>query len=168
MCNIVSQVIGFVAFAISILAYHKNKKGKILGNMVISNILNLIHYLLLGAYTGSITKIIAIFRDSFIILKDKNNKYNKSIFLYIFIVVYITVAIITYKDIFSLLPLLAAIIYLIPTWNGSKKIVKRTAFICYFLWLAYNIFVFSLAGIVSNRVSLISTGIAVYNENKNK
>lgn len=167
MIYIVSQVIGFAAFAISILAYHKNKKEKILGSMVVSNILNLIHYLLLGAYTGFITKIIAIFRDSFIILKDKNKKYNKSIFLYIFIIIYITVSIITYKNIWSLFPLVAAIIYLIPIWNGNKKMVKQTALFCYFLWLAYNIFIFSLAGIISNIVSIISTGIAVYGE-KNK
>lgn len=167
MIYIVSQVIGFAAFAISILAYHKNKKEKILGSMVVSNILNLIHYLLLGAYTGFITKIIAIFRDSFIILKDKNKKYNKSIFLYIFIIIYITVSIITYKNIWSLFPLVAAIIYLIPIWNGNKKMVKQTALLCYFLWLAYNIFILSLAGIISNIVSIISTGIAVYSE-KNK
>lgn len=167
MIYIVSQVIGFAAFAISILAYHKNKKEKILGSMVVSNILNLIHYLLLGAYTGFITKIIAIFRDSFIILKDKNKKYNKSIFLYIFIIIYITVSIITYKNIWSLFPLVAAIIYLIPILNGNKKMVKQTALLCYFLWLAYNIFILSLAGIISNIVSIISTGIAVYSE-KNK
>ena len=61
MIYIISQFIGFAAFFVSIFAYHKNKKEKILGNMVISNILNLIHYLLLGAYTGCITKGLAIF-----------------------------------------------------------------------------------------------------------
>ena len=43
MIYIISQFIGFAAFFVSIFAYHKNKKEKILGNMVISNILNLIH-----------------------------------------------------------------------------------------------------------------------------
>ena len=135
--------------------------------MVISNILNLIHYLLLGAYTGCITKGLAIFRDSFIIMKDRNKKYNKSIYLYIFIIAYIIVSIFAYKNIWSLFPLIAAIIYLIPIWNGDQKVVKQTALLCYFLWLAYNIFVVSIAGIISNIISIISTGIAVYNEKKN-
>ena len=47
MIYIISQFIGFAAFFVSIFAYHKKKKEKILGNMVISNILNLIHYLLI-------------------------------------------------------------------------------------------------------------------------
>ena len=168
MIYTISQFIGFLAFGISILAYHKNNKEKILGNMVISNILNLLHYLLLGAYTGCITKGLAIFRDSFIIMKDKNQKYNKNFFLYIFIIIYIIVSIVTYKNIWSLLPLVAAIIYLIPIWNGDKKVVKQTALFCYFLWLIYNVFVFSIAGIFSNIVSIVSTSIAVYNERKAK
>lgn len=79
---IISQILGIVAFIISLLAYHKNKKEKILGNMVLSNILNLVHYLLLGAYTGCITKGLAILRDSFIILKDSRKKLDKRIFFY--------------------------------------------------------------------------------------
>lgn len=167
MIYIISQFIGFAAFFISIFEYHKNKKEKVLGNMVISNVLNLIHYLLLGAYTGCITKGLAIFRDGFIIMKEENKKYNKSIYLYIFIISYIIVSIFTYKNIWSLFPLVAAIIYLIPIWNGNKKIVKHTALLCYFLWLAYNIFVVSIVGKISNVILIISTGIAVYNEKKN-
>lgn len=58
-------------------------------------------------------------------------------------------------------------IYLYFVWNGNELVVKKVAFYCYFLWLAYNIFVFSIAGIISNSVSIISTFIAMYNE-KNK
>lgn len=161
---IISQILGIVAFIISLLAYHKNKKEKILGNMVLSNILNLVHYLLLGAYTGCITKVLAILRDSFIILKDSRKKLDKRIFFYFFIIIYIIVSIITFKNIWALFPLIAAIIYLIPIWNGNKKTVKKTALFCYFLWLIYNIFIFSIIGIFSNIISIISTIIAIYNE----
>ena len=163
MIYIISQFIGFAAFFVSIFAYHKNKKEKILGNMVISNILNLIHYLLLGAYSGCITKIIAICRDYFIILKSKNKLFSSNIFLIIFILIYIVTGILTYKSKWSVLPLLAAIIYIVPVWNGDELTIKKTAFVCYFLWLIYNIFVFSIAGIVSNVISIISTFVAIKN-----
>ena len=165
MIYTISQFIGFAAFFVSILAYHKNKKEKILKNMIMSNVLNLIHYLLLGAYSGCITKFLAVFRDSFIIMKEGNKKYNKSKYLYIFIMIYIITGIFTYKNIWSLFPLVAAIIYLISIWNGDQKAIKQIALLCYFLWLTYNIFVFSISGIVSNIISIISTGIAVYNQN---
>ena len=166
MKYIIAQIIGFTAFIVSIIAYHRKHKKNILSNMIWSNGLNLLHYLLLDAYSGCITKIIAICRDSFIILKEKNNIFSKRIFLLIFLLIYILIAIITYNGILSTFPLIAAMIYIIPIWNGNEIIVKKTAFLCYFLWLFYNIFVFSIAGIVSNIISIISTFIAIFNTRK--
>lgn len=166
MVYIIAQIIGFLAFIISLIAYHRKKKSKILSSMVISNILNWVHYLLLGAYSGCVTKVMAIIRDSFIIAKGKNKKLSSYWFLALFIIAYIVCSIVTYKGILSLFPLIAAIIYIVPIWNGNEKTIKKTAFFCYFLWLGYNIFVFSIAGIVANVVSIISTFIAMINENK--
>ena len=166
MIYIVAQIIGLIAFVVSLIAYHKKDKKTILNNMVTSNILNLIHYLLLGAFSGCITKLLAIFRDYFIILKEKNKKLSNSIYLIVFIILYIIATIFTYNGILSILPLVAAIIYIIFIWNGNEVIIKKTAFFCYFLWLIYNIFVLSVAGIVSNVISILSTLIAILNAKK--
>ena len=85
MTYVIAQIIGFIAFFFSLIAFHKKKKNKILSNMIISNVLNLIHYLLLGAYSGCVTKVLAIIRDNFIILKDKNKKLSSNIYLLLFI-----------------------------------------------------------------------------------
>ena len=166
MIYIVAQIIGLIAFVVSLIAYHKKDKKTILNNMVTSNILNLIHYLLLGAFSGCITKLLAIFRDYFIILKEKNKKLSNSVYLIVFIILYIIATIFTYNGILSILPLVAAIIYIIFIWNGNEVIIKKTAFFCYFLWLIYNIFVLSIAGIVSNVISILSTLIAILNAKK--
>lgn len=134
--------------------------------MVLSNILNLIHYFLLGAYSGCITKLLAIFRDYFIILKEKHSKLSNILYLFIFIMLYVVASIFTYNGILSILPLLAALIYIIFIWNGNEIIIKKVAFFCYFLWLVYNIFVFSIAGIVSNIIAIISTFVAIINIKK--
>ena len=65
-----------------------------------------------------------------------------------------------------IIAILAAIIYIIPIWNGNEKTIKKTAFFCYFLWLVYNVFVFSIAGIASNVISIISTFIAIIYEKR--
>ena len=166
MIYIVAQIIGLIAFVVSLIAYHKKDKKTILNNMVTSNILNLIHYLLLGAFSGCITKLLAIFRDYFIILKEKNKKLSNSVYLIVFILLYIIATIFTYNGFLSILPLVAAIIYIIFIWNGNEVIIKKIAFFCYFLWLIYNIFVLSIAGIVSNIISIISTLIAIINTDK--
>lgn len=165
---IISQIAGFIAFILSLIAYHQKKKGKIFQTMMIANVLDILHYILLGAYSGCITKVIALIRNEIIIVKEKNKRFNKKIVLIMLFIIYLISGIITYKNIYSILPILAAVIYLYFVWNGNELKVKRVAFYCYFLWLIYNICVFSIAGITSNFVSIISTFIAVYNEKKTK
>lgn len=158
---LISQIFGLVAFVISLIAYHRNKKEKIFKTMIISNILNILHYFLLGAYSGFFTKVIALIRDEIIVLKEKHKWLNSKVVLLLLYIVYLALGILTYKNIYSLFPILAAVIYLYFVWNGNELKVKKVAFFCYFLWLAYNICVFSIAGIISKSISIISTFIAV-------
>lgn len=158
---IVSQIIGFIAFIVSLIAYQRKKKKDILFTGIIASILNLIHYLILGGYSGAVTKAIAILRDTFIVCKEKKKVLNNILFLVIFILLYLCAMIYTYNGILSIFPLVAALIYLIPTWFGNSKTVKKAALFCYFLWLIYNIFVLSIAGVISNTVSIISIIISL-------
>ena len=166
MIYIISQILALLAFIVSLVAFHRKNKKNILGNMIISNILNLLHYLLLGAYSGCITKVIAILRDSFIIYKEKNKKLSSIFFLFIFLVIYLVTAIITYDGILSLFPLFAATSYIVFIWNGKELTIKRIALVGYFLWLGYNIYVMSIIGIISNVVAIISVIIAIINYKK--
>ena len=161
MKYIIAQIIGLIAFIFSLIAYHRKDKKTILNNMLLSNILNLVHYLLLGAFSGCVTKILAIFRDYFIILKEKYKNLSNIAYLIFFIILYMIATIFTYNGILSILPLMSAIIYIIFIWNGNEILIKKTAFFCYFLRLIYNIFVLSIAGIVSNIISIISTLLAI-------
>lgn len=161
---LISQIVGFIAFVISLIAFHRNKKEKIFKTLMVANFLDIMHYLLLGAYSGCFTKIIALVRNEIIILKEKNQKFNNTLVLITLFIIYLISGILTYKNIYSVLPILAAMIYLYFVWNGDELKVKKAAFYCYFLWLIYNICVFSIVGIISNCVSLISTFIAMYNE----
>ena len=163
---IIGQILGFIAFIVSLYAYQRVKKRDILICMVLSNSINLIHYFLIGAYSGCITKILAILRDLFIVLKEKNKRLSSVLFLIIFILIYTLVSIYTFTNILSLFPLIAAIIYIIPTWLGDSKTVKRTALFCYVLWLIYNIYVLSIAGVIANIVSIVSIIIGFKREIK--
>ena len=166
MLYILAQIIGFIAFFVSLIAYHRKDKKNILINMITANIINLFHYLLLGAYSGCITKLLAIFRDCFIIFKKNCNNFLNYFYLIFFIILYIIASIFTFNGILSILPLLAALIYTIFIWNGNELRLKKIAFICYFIWLIYNIFVMSISGIVSNVISIVSTLIAIKNEKR--
>lgn len=165
---IISQIVGFIAFVISLIAFHRKEKSKIFKTLMVGNILDIIHYFFLGAYSGCITKVIALIRNEIIVLKEKNKKLNNYIVLIMLTAAYIIAGLLTYKNIYSILPIVAAIIYLLFIWNGDELKVKKVAFYCYFLWLIYNICVFSIAGIISNSVAIISAFIAMHNEYKKR
>ena len=98
--------------------------------------------------------------------QEDNIKLKSNIFLLIFIIAYVILACITFENIYSLLPFIAAITYMIVVWNGNELQIKKIAFLCYLFWLVYNISVLSIMGIISNIVALISTYIAYYNYKK--
>ena len=164
MLYICSQIVGFIGFIISLIAYHRDTKEKIFKSMIVANILDIVHYLLLFAYSGCATKVMALIRNIVIVTKEKIKFLQSVVILVIFIILYVLVGIFTYNGLWSILPVLAAIIYMIAVWNGDEMTVKKAAFACYFLWLAYNIFVFSIAGIVSNTIAIVSTFVAVKRE----
>lgn len=162
-----SQTCEMIALFMDLIAYHFKTKKKIL---IISNIgcfFNILHYLLLGAYSGCTAKSITFIRNAFIVKKEKNKKLNNKLFFMLFTLLYIVFCILTYNGLYSVIPTIIAILYLICIWNGNELQVKRASFICSFLWIIYNIFIMSYAGIFTNTVLAISTGIAYFNERNN-
>ena len=158
---IISQVLAFIAFLFNISAYQLKKKSQILSFTITANALNLIHYILLGAWSGMATKIIAVTRDSYVIYKDK--KSLKGILpLVIFISAYVVMAIITYESPLSLLPLLAAVLYTVGIYKGNDQRVRIAAASTCVLWLIYNISVFSIAGAVGDVFIITSNVVAYY------
>lgn len=155
---IISQILALLSFLLSLLAYHREKKKDIMLTMVISNVLNLLHYVFLQATSWYITKILAILRDSVIIKKDWKKSYA---LLIIFIIAYVITWVLTYENIYSLLPLLAATIYIISIWNWDELLVKKSAFFCYFFWLVYNICIWSVVAVISTVISIISSYFAI-------
>ena len=157
---IISQILALISFILSLFAYYRKKKKDIMLTMIFSNFLNLIHYVILDATSGYLTKILAIIRDFFVVIKEKY-KWKSNFYLIFFVLVYIIIWVITYENIYSLLPLLAALIYIISIWNWNELIIKKSAFLTYFLWLIYNIFVWSIVAIIANVISIISSFIAI-------
>ena len=155
---IISQILALFSFILSLLAYHRDKKKNIMITMIISNILNLLHYVFLWATSWYVTKILAILRDSVIVKKSTKKSYA---LLILFIVFYFVVWFLTYENIYSLLPLIAATIYIISIWNWDELLVKKSAFFCYFFWLIYNICIWSVVAVFSTIISIISSYIAI-------
>ena len=56
--------------------------------------------------------------------------------------------IVTYKDLFSILPIIATILYTYSVWQTDVKSYKLFGFISSFIYVIYNIYLKSIFGIL--------------------
>ena len=115
-----------------------------------------VHYYLLGGFSGFLTSIISMVRN-LIFYKVKSNK----IWTSLFILIYIIIGIITYSTLGSLLPVLATIIYTLIINKNKASYLRWGMLITSVVWLAYNVYILSYSGIITQVVVLISNVSAI-------
>ena len=89
----------------------------------------------------------------------KSKKKIPIYYLIIIISLIIILGIISYKDIFSLLPISAVILYTIALFKENTKIIRIFELICCLLYLLYNIKVQAYIGVISTIIEFIGCTI---------
>ncbi|MBQ2947258.1 MAG: YgjV family protein [Bacilli bacterium] len=156
------QLIGILGFCIVVLSFYKKETTTILLYQITSNFVYAVHYFLLGGLSGAFCCFIGIFRNITLI---KFN--NKKIILPIFITIYSLITIIFYEDIYSILPMMANVSYLVGMTYKKKKILLKGALVSSSCWIMYAIFVSSYVSIVTELILLISNSIELIRIIKN-
>ena len=144
------QIIGFVAGIFLILSYFRKDTNRVLSFHIISNSLDFIHYILLGAFSGGFIYLLEGIRDFLYYKTDKDR--------YIFIVsaiIYLLISFFSVRVWYDYLPVFASLVdgYSLTL---SKKYVTLGAIISYGVWVIYNVFVFSYAGLLIDGVIFVS------------
>lgn len=139
----------------------KNRKI-ILVFSFISLIANAISFYLLDtAISGFAMCFVAIFRNILLLVqnhfdKDKKNKIiDWSIFAILLIITGIA-AWKTYINVLGLFSVFATFIYTVSIWQKNTIVYKILGIICSCFWIGYDIFVWSIFGIICEGILLIS------------
>jgi hypothetical protein len=158
---VMSQVFTILMYALLGITYQVKSRKKILVLSIFSNAFKGIAYLLLNAKSGFVMCVLAILRETammFILDKIKDEKKSKRAYLCVIIVFYIAMiisAIFTYEGMLSMLSILATAIYTYSIWQKNEKIYKALGTPIGICWIAYNIFVKSLFGVILESIILI-------------
>jgi len=168
---IVAQIIGIIGAGLAIIATQMKNKNKYLICYALSYAFFIINMLLLKAYAGAVNCFILM------LLTIISTRYEKKKFpnwlLIIFIVVILIGNIITYSNIFSLLPAIASYIYLIILLSKNMKVVRKSTVALRVLWAIYDFIVKAYTTFALDIFSVVSSIIAIYRfdmkkTNKNK
>ena len=171
MVDFIAQAVGIAAMAINILAVQFKKPRQLFICRIVASFLWGVHFLLLESPTSAIMNIVNITRSIFLL----NSKTFAKPFLWLTIVLYGVAGLVTMEYSLSLL-LILDILIIIAQWadsvgmwtNNFRNIRFCQLFAISPAWLAHNIVVFSIGGIITEVFTIISTIIALIRFRKRK
>ena len=152
---IVSQV--FVIFAAISLgtSYLLKDKKTIMILCIMASIGYGGQYLFLGAFTGVAMNIVSIIRSIWFYINAKNNKKNSIWVLIVLSVFVIASGIITYSNIFSIIPIIATLLFTYSVWQDNTNVYRYLAVPMSIMWIVYNLCCNSLLGTITECTVLV-------------
>ena len=155
------QALDIIAWLFILFSYYRKNTNKILVFQIIATSFFILHYYLLGAYSGVFICLLEAIRD-YLYYKTNKDKY---IFLGSIPFV-IGIGMFSYHNVFDLLPILATFVDGYSLIYG-KKIVLFGSIVSYSLWVIYDVFVLSYTGMITDSLVVLSNiGILFYETNK--
>ena len=160
MDQFVTQAIGFVAAGLEIGSFQCKSSRKLIFVQLCANIAFLIHMLMLGAYSGCINLLISCIRNY--VLSSKGDWARWKGWLWILVGANLLGTILTWENLFSILPCIAVVSVTISCWTRNGKKIRIASFCCSSpSWLIYDIYTGSYSGIVAEIFVLCSVGISM-------
>ena len=154
---ILAQICGFIALTITLIAFLQKEDTHVKKLMIVAVFFWGIHYMLLWIITW--VMIIALWYVRLIL----SVKYNKNIRAFIFIVALTLVSTyFTYEGIMSLLPVIASLSSAYAFFYLEKIKLRLTFIWGSFLWLVYNIHVWTISGILNEVMVMSVLSFTIY------
>ncbi len=146
----------------NMIAVQLKTKKHILLTIVVSNLLFVISYILLGAYVGALTcGIVAIEIIINTILEDKGKTTPKSLII-VYLIISIILGITTFNGFVDLLPILASILFIFTLRQSKEKYVRLLILGNLTSWIIYDFFVKAYLAGFSDLFVISSTITAIY------
>ena len=161
------MIFGALGVAANILIYQMKSGKKILLSKMFSDFFWVLHYVCLSAFSGAAIAGIGFIRDGVFFHQDKKWAQSKA-WLWLFLVLSVVSAFLTWKGFFSILPAIASVLLIISLWKNEPMLICVLAFPISTLMLVYNIYCSSYFGIVNEILTLISAFIGVFKNKKSK
>lgn len=161
LAYILSQIFIIIMYVFLALTYYSKDRKTVLILNFVSLIANALSYVFLNAYTGLAMCIVALIRNIIFLVDEKKNGKSEEIgkkdiiILIVLYVISIVSAIFTYEGFLSLLSVFATMIYTYSVWQKKTKIYKFLGIPVGVLWILYNIYIFSIFGIILESILLI-------------
>ena len=161
---IAAQIVGLISLGIVAFSFQQKNRRKMLAAQTISSILGATQFALLGAWSGCLVCLAACGRNYAFSRRKSGRTPLAPLAIYLLAIVVLTI--VTYEDLFSLLPMLAYGLYGSVAWRSTPNSIRRADIIACLIMFAYITHVFAFTSLISNTIELVSSAIGLYRNRK--
>lgn len=171
MYSVLTQAVGFVALMVQVMSYQMKTNRELVICKMCADILWLIHYLMLGAYSGCTTLVVAILNALIYSRRQFNRWANWKGWRWVLSAVLIIACCFTWQ---SSVPFWANICSMISmgsvnwfTWSDDPWLMRVAKLICVGPpWVVYCLVVGSPSGVICELMGMLSAAIGLYRYRK--
>lgn len=161
------KIVGYIAIVASMLIYQQKTRKNLLICKAVTDMLWIIHYFLLGGYTGAAVTCVALVREAVFFRIDWRSKDSKLI-LVIFLCICALCTVLTWGGIFSIFAMLGSVLSIISFWVGNPKVSRIMAFPISCCMLIYGVANGSVAVLINEVLVMVSSAIGIKKHDRKK
>lgn len=161
------KIAGYIAIVASMLIYQQKSRKGLLLCKAITDLLWIIHYFLLGGYTGAIVTVVALAREIVFFRSDRRDKKGK-IVLACFLCISVVCSILTWGSVFSVFAMLGSLMSIVSFWLGEPRVSRIMAFPISICMLIYGVSNGSVAVLINEVLVMISSAAAIIKYDRNR
>ncbi len=165
-----SQIFTLVEYGLLGATYFAKHRKLVVILDTISMAAGIVAYILLGADLGLAMSVVILLANFYYLYDEgrrgKNHKLKLRdyVFLALVLAIIAGLAVWTYDGPLSLLSVAATVLYEISIWQNNTKVYKFLGIPVALCWMLYNIFIFSVAGILSEGIIFLAAVIGYLRE----
>lgn len=163
--ELIGQIFGLIAVAISFVAYQMPTQKKILFMNLLVTVAILLNYAFIGATTGMILNVVCVIRNLIFMNRDKKI-FSYKFYPYLLMVIIGGLSLFTSEGTYSILITIGLIINTFALSLTNPQATRYCmAISCSFIF-AYNVFVFSIGGMINEAVAITSSVLGIIRHRK--
>lgn len=151
---------GYLAVVFTVLIYQQNNRTSLLKLKTCADVLWIIHYFFMGAYTGAAVTGVALIRE-LVFYKDDRQNPKRTFILAIFLCAGIVCAIVTWQNAFSFFAMVGSLLSVFSFWLGKPHVSRLLAFPISICMLIYGISSRSGAVLINELLVMISSTLGL-------
>lgn len=155
--------VGITAIIIYLLGYQQKTRKKIIVFNATSRALYILQYILLSAFEGAVLDVAGIISSVLAQKKDTPLiKKHLKLFIISVNVLIVLLGLTTYKNIYSILPIIGVLLHTSAFWITDEKRIRQVSLLGCPFWLIYNFVCGAYGSCIGDVLSIVSLITAMY------